>query len=160
VLEWLESTAYADWVRESWGWPIALTVHAFGVATVIGSMAVIGLRLLGVFKSMPYAWLSELIPLVWIALVLQVISGVTLWMTKPPKYMADPMFDSKMVLVIIGAVFTWYFQVTLNREAAEWEKAGTVSPRGVRFMAVTAVLWALVTVAGRLTAYISQLYIA
>jgi len=160
VLEWLETTAYADWVRESWGWPIALAVHAFGVATVIGLMAIIGMRLLGAFKSIPFAALNKLIPLLWIALILQVVSGTTLWMTKPGKYMADAMFDSKMVLVIIGAIITWYFQVTVNREAPVWEKEGTVSSRGVRFVAATALLWAAVTIAGRLTAYISQLYIA
>jgi hypothetical protein len=160
VLEWLEMTAYADWVRESWGWPIALTIHAFGVATVIGLMAIIGLRLLGVFKTIPFVALNKLIPLLWIALILQVVSGATLWMTKPGKYLADAMFDSKMVLVVIGAIITWYFHVTVSREAPVWQKDGTVSSRGVKFVAATALLWAAVTIAGRLTAYISQLYIA
>lgn len=160
MLEWLETTAYADWVRELWGWPIALTLHAFGVATVIGVMAVIGLRLLGVFRTMPYTWLIRLIPLIWIALAVQVISGFTLWMTKPSKYMADFVFDTKMIFVIIGIGFTWYFQTTLNREAIAWEKDGTVSSRGVQFVAATALLWAAVTIAGRLTAYLSNLYIA
>jgi hypothetical protein len=160
VLEWLENTAYADWVRESWGWPIALTVHAFGVAAVIGVVAVIGLRLLGVFRTIPYMWLGKLIPLVWIALVLQIISGLTLWMTKPSKYLGDFVFDTKMILVVMGIAFTWYFQVTLNREAPGWEKTGTVSSRGVKFVAATALLWAAVTVAGRLTAYLSTLYVA
>jgi len=160
VLEWLETSAYADWVRESWGWPIALTIHAFGVATVIGVMAIIGLRLLGVFRPIPYTALSKLIPVIWIALLLQLISGFTLWMTKPSKYMADYMFDSKMIFVIIGTIFTWYFQVIVNREAVAWEKAGTVSSRGIKFVAASALLWAAVTIAGRLTAYLSSLYIA
>ena len=30
MLEWLTNTQYAVWVRESWGWPFALTLHAFG----------------------------------------------------------------------------------------------------------------------------------
>ena len=160
MIEWLETSAYADWVRESWGWPIALSIHAFGVATVIGIMAVMGLRLLGVFRSIPYTWLSKLIPLVWMALILQLVSGFTLWMTKPGKYLADFVFDSKMVMVIIGAIFTWYFQMILDREAAGWEKSGTVSSRGIQLVAVTALLWAAVTIGGRLTAYLSTLYIA
>jgi nitrite reductase/ring-hydroxylating ferredoxin subunit len=53
VLEWLTSTPYADWVRESWGWPLALTVHAFGTATVVGFIFIIGLRLLGLFRTIP-----------------------------------------------------------------------------------------------------------
>jgi hypothetical protein len=29
VLDWLAHTPYAEWVNQSWGWPLALTVHAF-----------------------------------------------------------------------------------------------------------------------------------
>ena len=37
MLEALSETEYATWVRESlWGWPMSLTVHAFGNAAVIG----------------------------------------------------------------------------------------------------------------------------
>ena len=36
VLDWIQSTSYAVWVRESWGWPFALTLHAFGNAIVVG----------------------------------------------------------------------------------------------------------------------------
>jgi hypothetical protein len=36
VLDWIQNTQYAVWVRESWGWPFALTLHAFGNAMVVG----------------------------------------------------------------------------------------------------------------------------
>jgi hypothetical protein len=160
VIEWLETSAYADWVRESWGWPIALSIHAFGVATVIGVMAIIGLRLLGGFRAIPFPWLNKLIPLLWIALLAQLVSGFTLWMTKPGKYLADFIFDTKMILVIIGTILTAYFQIVLSREAAVWEKSGKVSSRGVQFVAATALVWAAVTIGGRLTAYLSTLYIS
>ena len=44
MLEYLNKTEYADWVRESLGWPIALTIHAFGTATVVGLIFIIGLN--------------------------------------------------------------------------------------------------------------------
>lgn len=160
MIEWLETSAYADWVRESWGWPIALSVHAFGVATVIGVMAVIGLRLLGVFRAIPFALLGKLIPLLWIALIAQVLSGLTLWMSKPGKYLADFMFDFKMSWLIVGAILTIWFQMVLNREAAAWDKSGTASFEGKLLVGGTALVWAFVTIFGRLTAYLSTLYIA
>src|SRR5215467_6968414 len=55
VLNWLERTPYAEWVNESWGWPLALTIHAFGTATVVGLIFIIGLRLAGLFSTIPYA---------------------------------------------------------------------------------------------------------
>ena len=47
MLDWIQSTSYAVWVRESWGWPFALTLHAFGNAIVVGLVFIICLRVLG-----------------------------------------------------------------------------------------------------------------
>lgn len=158
MLDWLANSAYATWVNQSFGWPLALTIHAFGTATIVGFMFIVGLRLLGLFQSIPYTALNKLIPYVWVAFVCQVLSGFTLWMTKPAQYLADGMFEVKFTLVVISAIVTYYFQKTLRRESATWEAQGTVSSRGVKFAAVTAILWAAVTIGGRLTAYLGSLY--
>jgi hypothetical protein len=160
VLDWLANTEYAAWVRESWGWPIALTIHAFGTATVVGFMAVIGLRLFGLFRTIPYSSLSSFFPIIWIAIVFQFASGVTLWMSKPAQYINAGMFDVKFALVIVGIILTAYFQGTIKREAAGWEKAGTVSSGSVKLVAAVVLVWAAVNIAGRLTAYLTSLYIA
>jgi hypothetical protein len=160
VLEWLADTDYATWVRESWGWPIALTVHAFGTATVVGLTFIIGLRLFGLFRTIPYTSLNKLIPLIWIAVLFQALSGFSLFMTKPAKYLADPVFLSKISFVIAGAIVMWFFAGVMKREAAGWEAAGKVSPNGLRFVTATALLWIAVNIAGRLTAYLGSLYMA
>jgi hypothetical protein len=160
VLEWLTTTEYADWVRESLGWPIALTIHAFGTATVVGLIFIIGLRLLGLFRTIPYTSLSSLFPFIWVAIALQIASGFTLWTSKPAQYLGAGMFDAKITFVIIGIVVTWYFQKTIKQEAPTWEKTGTVSSRGLKFVAAAVVLWTAVNIAGRLTAYLTSLYVA
>lgn len=158
MLEWLAHTPYAEWVNVSWGWAFALTIHAFGTATVIGLMFIIGLRLLGLFRTIPYTSLNKLVPLVWIAVVCQIISGFTLWMTKPAQYLADGMFEVKFTLVIVAIVVMWCFHSTMKREAAAWEAKGAVSSRGLKFVAAACLLWAAVTIGGRLTAYLGSLY--
>jgi hypothetical protein len=158
VLEWLAKTPYAIWVTESSGWPLALTIHAFGTATVVGLMFIIGLRLLGLFRMIPYSSLNRLVVLIWVGVVFQVISGFTLWMTKPAQYLADGMFQIKFTFVIIAAVVMVYFHKTMKREAAAWDAAGTVSSRGIKFVAASCLLWAAVTIGGRLTAYLGSLY--
>jgi hypothetical protein len=160
VLEWLANTPYADWVRESWGWPIALTIHAFGTATVVGFIFVMALRLLGLFRTIPYSSLSSFFPVIWIAIAFQFASGFTLWMSKPSQYLVAGMFDVKFTLVVVGVVLTAFFQGTIKREAATWEKTGTVSSRGVKLVAAAALVWTAVNIAGRLTAYLTSLYIA
>ena len=155
---WLESTAYAAWVRESWGWPLALTFHAFGNAVVVGLMFIIALRLLGFFRSIPITSLPKLIPYIWGGFICQVLSGFTLWSSKPDRYLSDGMFDTKFSFVILGAILTWYFQGMLKQEAANWQAAGTVSARGVQLVSVTTLAWAGVLMTGRLTAYLGTLY--
>jgi hypothetical protein len=159
VLQALAQTPYAEWVRESlWGWPLALTVHAFGTAAVIGLIFIIGLRLIGLFRTIPYASLSRLFPVIWTGVVLQVMSGFSLWMTKPDQYVGAGMFLAKFSFVVIGVVVTVFFQNTIKREAAAWDAAGRVSSRGTQFAAAAALVWAAVLVTGRLTAYLGSLY--
>jgi len=129
-----------------------------GTAIVIGFIFIIGLRLLGFFRTIPLTSLSRLFPVVWVAVVLQFISGFTLWMTKPSKYITDGAFLIKFSLVCTGLVVTWFYFNTMRRESAEWEAKGAISARGYRFVAATIVWWAAVLVAGRLTAYLGQLY--
>ena len=158
MLEWLTNTQYAVWVRESWGWPFALTLHAFGNAMVVGLIFIICLRMLGLFQTIPYTSLNRLVPIIWAGVAIQAFSGFTLWASKPAKYLSDGMFLWKFSLVILGVVVTYYFHNTLKREAADWKAAGKVSSWGVKVVAATALVWAAVLIAGRLTAYLGQLY--
>lgn len=158
MLDWIQNTSYATWVRESWGWPYALTLHAFGNAVVVGLIFIICLRVLGLFRTIPYTSLNRLIPIIWIAIAVQAYSGFTLWSSKPAKYLSDGMFQWKFILVIVGVVMTWYFHSTMKRETASWQAKGKVTSRGVQIVAATALVWAAVLVAGRLTAYLGQLY--
>ena len=158
MLDWIQNTEYATWVRESWGWPFALTLHAFGNAMVVGLSFIICLRVLGLFRTIPYTSLNKLVPVMWLGVAIQVYSGLTLWSSKPLKYFGDGLFQWKLSLVFLGVVITWYFQNTLKRETESWSAAGTVTSRGVKIVAATALVWAAVLIAGRLTAYLGQLY--
>ena len=143
-LDYLATSPYAEWVDESWGWPLALVLHALGMALVVGLMAIIMLRLFGVFRTIPYGSLRRFIPWIWFGFFVQAISGFTLWMSKPGQYLGDVML---------------VFQGTLKREAAGWDATGKVSPRGHKIVALTFLAWAAVTIGGRLTAYLGTLYL-
>ena len=158
MLEWLENTPFAAWVREDvWGWPVALTVHAFGTALVVGFILILALRLFGFFKMIPYSSLVRFFPVIWAALALQIVSGFTLWLSKPTRYMADGAFMLKFSLIVAGMVLTLQFYRTVNHEAASWEAQGVVSSRGVRFVAAALLVWGSVLVAGRLTGYLGSI---
>ena len=136
---------------------MALTVHAFGTALVIGFVLIIGLRLLGLFELIPYSLLNRLFPVIWVALVLQLLSGFALWSTKPTQYVVDVAFLVKFSLVIVGTILTLSLYRTVKREAASWEAKGAVSSRGVQFVAAALVVWCVVLVASRLTAHLGAI---
>ena len=137
---------------------MALTLHAFGTALVIGFIFIICLRLLGLFETIPYTSLKRLFPVIWAALVLQFLSGFALWMSKPTRYVADAAFLLKFLFVIIGIILTLYLSGIIKREAASWDAAGAVSSPGVKFVAPSLLAWCVVLIAGRLTAYLGSLY--
>src|SRR5262245_21252488 len=103
IFECLEMTAYAAWVRESlYGWAIMLTAHPYGNAIVVASIFIVALRVFGVFRTVPITSLTKLlIPLIWIGVITQVISGFSLFLTKPGRYAVDPLFLTKMAFVVL-----------------------------------------------------------
>ena len=158
MLESLESSQFSAWIRNAlWGWPFALTLHAFGTALVVGFIVIIGLRMLGVSSMIPYSVLRRLFPVVWAAIALQFVSGFLLWMTKPTQYVVDVAFMLKSVLIIAGIGLTLRLFRTINEGAASWDANGTVSSRAVTLGAAALVLWCVVLVAGRLTAHLGAL---
>ena len=159
MLEWLGQTDYAVWVQQSlYGWAINLTVHAFGNAVIVGVIVVVALRAFGAFKPLPFTTLRKLLPLIWIGLVTQVVSGFGLFTTKPERYFADGLFQWKLLFVFLGFICTLYLQRMLKEEEGAWQANNKPSPWGLRVIAATALVWAMVLVMGRLTAYLGQLY--
>ncbi len=158
MLEALENSELSVWIRtDLWGWPLALTLHALGTATVVGLIIIIGLRLLGLFELIPYTSLKRLFPVIWVALAVQLVSGFLLWMTKPTRYVVDGAFLLKVALIIAGIVLTYSFSNTLDRESSSWDAKGTVSSRTVQFVAAILLIWCTVVIAGRLTGYLGAI---
>jgi hypothetical protein len=153
-LSWLESTAYAGWILFGTGWQIMLTLHALGLATVVGTALLIDLRILGWYKPIPYTSLAELLGLAWIGIWINIFSGLSLFTSQATMYVTSVSFLLKISLVILGIINVLYLRKTLKREAATWEATRTVSAGGRRLAMISIVLWTGAVVAGRLIAYV------
>ena len=153
MFDWLESTSLALWVKESWGWPLALTIHAFGSATIVCFSFIIFLRSFGLLQTIPPPALMSLLTYIWVCVAIQTCSGFLLWLTKPGRYIEAGVFDVKLALIAAGIVATLYFQKSLKQEAADGS-SGTISAGGMKFIFITALVWSAVLIAGRLTAYL------
>ena len=128
-----------------------------GTAVVIGSVIIVNLRLLGLFETIPYVSLKRLFPVIWTAFAVQVVSGFVLWTAKPTRYVADGAFMLKNPVHRDRLFPARLLLPDAQREAAAWDVNGTVSSRGVKFVAPTLLAWCAVLVAARLTAYLGSL---
>src|SRR4029453_5758023 len=80
----IEDSGISNWVRDNPFWAI-LSIHALGMAVLVGASTVISLRILGVAPDLPIAPLKRLYGAIWVGFWIQVISGVLLLIGYPTK---------------------------------------------------------------------------
>lgn len=107
IEEWpavLEATELAAALRGSvWGYPLVNAAHILGVALLVGSMVPLDLRLLGAWRSVPLAPLWRVLTrTAGAGLVLAMVFGTLLFITRATEYTASNLFISKMVVVGVG----------------------------------------------------------
>ena len=157
MLSWLESTAYSEWIVAGLvGWPLMLSMHAVGLAIVVGILFALNMRMLGYFKPIPYVALSELMTYSWIGIALNVFSGFSLFMAQATFYITNFPFLAKITFIVLGIVNVHYTQRVLKREAAGWDAADndTVPQRSLLLAGASLAGWILAGVGGRLIAYL------
>ena len=153
-LIWLEATPLADWVRMSTiGYPLMITLHAIGMAVMVGIALMLDARLLGRFAGIPYQSLQRFLGIAWLGLGINTISGSCLFAAQATQYIVDPVYMTKMGLVLLGAITAAILQTTLGRDAAGWGQSRP--PVNVRIVAVLSIVfWVTAIIMGRLTAYL------
>ena len=131
-LSWLESTAYSQWIVSGLtGWPLMLSTHAVGLAIIVGVMFALNLRLLGLFRPIPYTSLHGLMAIGWIGIAMNVFSGLSLFVAQAVFYITSVAFLVKITFVILGIGNLYHVQHIFKRDAASWEAAGAVPRQGL-----------------------------
>jgi hypothetical protein len=154
-LNWLEDTSYSQWILGSLtGWPLMLTLHAIGLAITVGIIFSLNLRLLGLYGTIPYTSLHELMRIAWIGITINVVTGLSIFMTQASSYVTSLPFILKITFIVLGIANLVYTQKTLRLEAGRWQAEGAVPPLGRRLAISSLFLWVFAVVTGRLIAYI------
>jgi hypothetical protein len=154
LLEAIESSAYPTFVRESpslWAYTLVLSLHAMGLAVVVGLSTVVALRLLGVARGIPLAPLGRLFPVMYVGFWVNALSGLALLAANARGMLGNPLFYVKIAFVIGGIVV-----MRVLRQAVFNDRLASTGepPQSARTLAVASlVCWALAIIAGRLTAY-------
>lgn len=155
MLEALENSALAVWVRESpsiFSYTLVLSLHAIGLAIVLGTSTLIGLRLLGVAPGIPIAALRKLQGFIWFGFCINLGSGVLLFIAEATKMAPMPAFIFKMGFVVIGMALN---QVIRSKVLSDPQAlAANILPASARLLAIISLIcWSLTLISGRLTGY-------
>ncbi|HEX7079634.1 MAG TPA: hypothetical protein VF329_01295 [Gammaproteobacteria bacterium] len=150
----IEGSAIAVWVRESpsiFAYTTVLSLHAMGLAIVVGVGAAVSLRILGVAPGIPIAPLLKLFPVMWIGFTINAISGVLLLAARASDMLSNVMFIIKIVLIALAVISMELLRGRLAIDTATGQLIP--SPRTRAFALSTLVLWIAAIIAGRLTSY-------
>lgn len=161
MLDWIESIALAVWLRESpsvWALPTVLTLHTTGMAVLVGASWLLDLRLLGISRKIPLSSFRWVFRAVAIGLVVNVATGVLLFIQKAATWGTSFPFLIKMSLVLLSAATLVPIRsLVLSSDAgASPSSAGRGEVSGsIRLWAIVSILaWSGAVTAGRLLAYL------
>lgn len=147
--ETLSQTSLILWVAESnYGYPIVLTLHSLGMALVVGIMLIADLRVLGVAKVVPFSMIRQFFLFAWIGLAVNAASGTLLFLANYSAFLTNTAFQSKVAMLIAGAVATCFLTRLLKQE-------DTINTQAKTLAFVCLLLWLGAITAGRIVGYTS-----
>jgi hypothetical protein len=141
--------------QDLWLYPIVEIIHISGFVVLVGSIAMLDLRLLGLSRRLPVQDLSRhVLPWSLGALVLIVPTGLLMFMTHATDFMTNRAFQLKLLLIMLAGVNAAVFHMGALRAAATWDYGGMPPVSARLHAALSLMLWFGVIACGRLLAYI------
>jgi len=157
----LEASPVGQYIQaSSWAFPTIETFHVIAVVTVVGTIAVMDLRLLGVASTRwPVTSLSkDTLPWTWGAFVIAMVTGGLLFVSKATEYVVNANFQWKMILIVLAGVNMAIFHVFTWRSVHKWNSDTAVPLAGKIAGGLSLFLWILVVFFARAIGFTLDLY--
>jgi hypothetical protein len=155
MLEAIQGSAFATWVRESpsiFGYTAILSLHAIGLATVVGVNSIVAISLLGGAPKVPLRPTLRFFPVMYAGFWINALSGLALLAANATGMLANAMFYIKMVFVALAVVCLRLIRNIVFGSPAALDDG--VLPARARTLAIASLAcWTLAIISGRLTAY-------
>lgn len=152
ILIFIYSNPLAQTIRENeFLFPWIEAIHVLAVTLVIGSIALVDLRLIGVRTlNRPISNISkELLPITWMAFLAAAITGAILFTSNALSYSQNFYFISKMILLGLAGINMMFFQLIIGKNLDSWNHYQQL-PIAARIAgAISLTLWLSIIVCGR-----------
>jgi hypothetical protein len=149
-LDWLGKSVVAKVINgPEWAFPVVQSFHFLGFALLIGTIAIVDLRLLGggMRRQSPAQLAKDLNPWTLIGLVFMLTTGPIMFSADPRVYYYNPSFRLKITCLVVAILY----QFTIHR----WAVRPKVAPIIGKLVAVVSLgLWISVLAAGRFIAFV------
>jgi hypothetical protein len=161
LLEAIENSGFATYIRETPTWPAYSTVlalHTFGMAFLVGLSGIIALRVLGVVPELPLKPLRKLQPVIVIGFWVNAITGIILTTLAIRSLLTNWDFYVKLVAIVCALVSLAKMRRSVFHDpnAADDVVASADARRWAKAMLF---FWGLAVLGGRLTAYATNIRI-
>ena len=139
------SIAEADWL-----FPILEIAHVFAICLVVGSIAMVDLRLLGVgaIRRRASELIAQMLPWTWSAFAVALISGALMFASKATSYLENPFFQLKLAGLALAGINMLAFHLGSARRMAQWNTG--VTPVSAKWAGACSLsLWVTIVALGR-----------
>ncbi|WP_372988118.1 hypothetical protein [Marinobacter sp.] len=152
----VEDLAFVSALRNStFMYPLVNAGHILGVSMLVGGIVPLDLRLLGLWRKYPVMVFVDVLRITSaIGLGLAVVCGALLFATAAVDYARSPLFQVKIVLVLMGVSNALILGRVLKRQDIPSLPMKARMPPSLRAGAVLSlVVWSSVLILGRLLGY-------
>lgn len=156
LLAWIDASAPAVHLRHStWLYPVVNAAHILGIALLVGGIAPVDAKLLGLWRSVPLAFFARtVLPFAIGGGVLAITAGALLFIVQPADYAVLPVFWAKMSLVLAGLANA----LLLHRSRAWRTRVSATGADGTAARlrigaALSLLIWLTVLLLGRLIGF-------
>ena len=159
---------FCDWLAQTpisllfqtveWIIPAVQSVHILAIAIVMSSVIMVDLRLMGLLghSQSISAMTRRFIPWVWWSLVVLLISGIVLITAEPRRDLLNPVFQAKIVLILVAIVVTAVFQEVVRRNMEFWDLSPSRRAGALATAIVSLLIWSAIVGCGRWIAYVEH----
>jgi len=153
IFRWLYETPAGLAIRENESlFPWIESIHVLAITLVIGSIAIVDLRLIGM-ASIDHAvtkLTKDVLPITWIAFAVAVVTGCLLFISNAVNYAHNFYFQLKMLTLLLAGANMLFFHFVVGRDIASWGGSAAATPVQARLAGCASlILWICIVAFGR-----------
>jgi hypothetical protein len=152
LLHAIHDSSLATFIRESASlFPWIEGTHVLSITLVVGTIAIVDLRLLGYRSHRKGAkqLIKDLLPFTWAMFATAMVTGSLMFISNAPTYWINTQFRIKLCMIALAGLNMAVFHLTAYRKIDDWDET-LPPPKLARIAGATSLfLWVLTVFLGR-----------